>query len=90
MSLAEGLTEKHKQTLLALQALLLLAVASYWWLPRLGISAPDWLGALGALTCLTGMLLVFWRAGALRGWLVVAFVGVLLIAPGMVWLVLHT
>ena len=90
MSCAEGLTGKHKQTLLALQALLLLAVASYWWLPRLGIAAPDWLGALSALTCLVGMLLVFWRAGALRGWLVVAFVGVLLIAPGMVWLVSHT
>ena len=90
MNRSVGLTEKHKKTLLALQALLLLAVSSYWWLPQLGIPAQDWLAAIGALTCLIGMLLVFWRSGALRGWFVVAFIGVLLIAPGLVWFFSHT
>lgn len=78
------LTEKQKVTLLALQALTFLAAASYWVPPQWGMpSLPAWLGAAVALLSLLAMLGVFWRAGAISGWLVAAFVGTLLVAAGI-------
>lgn len=83
------LTERQKNVIFGLQALLLLSVASYWFLPRLDVSYPGWLGALIALACLMGMLLVFRRAAALRGWFILAFIGVLMVTSVLAWLVAH-
>ena len=90
MEIDRNLTGKQKNILLWLQVLLILSVSAQWLLPRMGLDGPAWLGAILAMACLLGMLAVFWRAGALRGWILAAFVSVLIGAPLVVWLASHT
>jgi hypothetical protein len=87
MSQSAELTKKHRNLLFCLQGIILLALSSYWLGPGPGFTwFPNWLGAAVSFSCLLGMLIVFWRARALRGWLIAAFIGVLLAAPAVVWL----
>ena len=84
------LSVKHKRLLLMLQVAISLLLAGYWLLPKAGVIVPAWLYAVGALASLVAMLLVFWRAGALRGSLVALFVAALIFAPGAAWILSHT
>jgi len=85
-----SMTKKQVLFVLLFLSVLFLSVSSHWLLLRLGILTPAWLGPLLALACLFGMLSVFWRSGALRARFVLAFVGVLLLAPVVTWLLLRT
>jgi hypothetical protein len=84
------LTERHKRILLALQAVISLLLLSYWLLPKAGVSFPGAVYGAVALACLIGMLVVFWKAGVLRGSLVLLFAAALLLAPGVAWFAAHT
>lgn len=67
--------------LIALPCALSLLLAMPWLASLGGISLPAWFSAAGGLACLFAMLVIAWRAGALRGGFLLAFAAALLLLP---------
>lgn len=67
--------------LIALPCALSLLLALPWLSSLGGISLPAWFTAAGGLACLFTMLVIAWRAGALRGQFILAFAAALLLLP---------
>lgn len=67
--------------LIALLCAMSLLLALPWLASLGGISLPAWFSAAGMLACLLAMLVIAWRAGALRGGFLLAFTAALLLLP---------
>ena len=67
--------------LIALLCAMPLLLAMPWLASLGGISLPAWFPAACGLACLFTMLVIAWRAGALRGGFILAFAAALLLLP---------
>ena len=67
--------------LLAAPCALPLLLALPWLAKMAGLALPAWLGAAGALIAVFAMLVIAWRAGALRGGFMLALAAALLLLP---------
>ncbi len=67
--------------LIALPCAMSLLLALPWLASLGGVSLPAWFSAAGMLACLFALLVIAWRAGALRGGFILAFAAALLLLP---------
>ena len=58
-----------------------LLLALPWLAKMAGLALPAWSGAAGALAAVFAMLVIAWRAGALRGGFILALAAALLLLP---------
>lgn len=88
MNLATDFNHRRRSVLLALLSIVIF-IPSVLGNPSMASWLPEWTMGVAALAALLGVLVMYWRSGALRSRSLFGFVATLCIAGVIGWLLAH-